>query len=408
MPQTLLALAALVTAGLFTLSQVQTEHSTVQAVVQDQFELAVGGTLLHAIEFADSRAFDEFTTPERLRTRYGLPAQMTRADRDTISFDDLIDIQPTDFSPPGNFGGNTCSIQNPSTTATTCDDLDDAHTSTWQSVDLATADGSSIPVEVLIEVDYVEAATGAGMDTPVNYRTFHKRVTAYARTSALRNQDGSERPVEVSLRRVLSFDPKVAAEYLRRSIRVEGEGDPLCDAEVAQWNATAAVLRDALDVARTAQAAAAQVLSAAADALAAAQDANAPFEQAINTALAERNAADQAQTNARDAEQAALDRALQTLRNYSYFYNGTYYFDNQQRLDQFIEERDAYFDRVDERIAAETRYTNAVTAYDNAVTAAGDSRAAIAAAQDVYDAAAEAAQDATDDAVDAQRDVDDH
>ncbi|MGB3542848.1 MAG: hypothetical protein WBA11_08000, partial [Rubrivirga sp.] len=340
MPQTLLALMAIFTAGLFTMSQVETQHSTVESIVRDQFELAVAGTLLHTMEFVDSRAFDAATTPARLRARYGLGSVLTVAERDTISFDDLIDIHSAEFSPIAAFGG-ACDILNPTPSASTpaCDDIDDVHSDDWQSVDLTTTDGHSLPVEVRVNVSYVEAADGAGIDTPVNFQTNHKRVEIFARTNALRGRSGGVKPIEVSLRRVISFDTKVAAAYLRRSIEPGEAGDVTCAGDVGAWNARMAELRQLRDEAADVYSDAAGDLSSAqqahSDLLGSFEDAQALLENAQSAAASAQSALDAATQAVTEAQgtlegavsnrdnanqavtdaQSGLDAALATLQN---------------------------------------------------------------------------------------------
>jgi hypothetical protein len=306
MPQTLLSLLALFSAGILTISQVETQHSTVESVVHDQFELAVAGTLLHAMEFVDSRAFDAATTPARLRARYGLPATMTRAERDTISFDDLIDIRTDEFSEPATFGGADCRVLDPLPATVACDDVDDISGNDWQSVDLETPDGAPLPVEIRVEVDYVESADS---DVPVTYRTNHKRVQVFARSNVLRNRAGVVQPMEVSLSRVLSFDTKIAAEYLRRSIAVEGEGGATCEAEVGVWNARMSALRALLDQAVGVRTAASLEVAVARDGLVAAQASQASADAANAEAQAQLAAAQ----SARNAAAAALATAQSQL-----------------------------------------------------------------------------------------------
>ncbi len=309
MPQTLLALLAVFSAGILTLSQVENQHHTVESVVRDQFELEVSGTLLHTMEFVDARSFDAATTPARLRQRYVLPETMPEAERDTISFDDLIDIQPSDFSPIASFGGAPCNVQTPSTTA--CNDVDDISGNDWQTVDLKTPDGASLPVEVRVNVTYVESAES---DVPVSYQTFHKRVEVFARTNVLRRRDGGTRPIEVALARVLSFDPKIAAEYLRRSIRVQGEGGSECEADVDQWQATMDALQAALSQAQATRDGVSNELASAQDALSQAQSAQASADDAAASA----QSALQSARTTRDAAASDLSTAqsgLSTAQN---------------------------------------------------------------------------------------------
>ena len=103
MPQTLLSLAALVAAAFFTLGQKQASTHTMQSIVRDEFEVAVAGALLQTTEFADSRAFDEATTPERMRSRLGLPRILSQVDLDTLTIQDVI-VPVASFVAPNALG----------------------------------------------------------------------------------------------------------------------------------------------------------------------------------------------------------------------------------------------------------------------------------------------------------------
>ncbi len=306
MPQTLLAISAIVITGFLTLSQGSISRKTTESVVKDQFELAVAGTLLHTMEFIDSRAFDEFTTPEKLRQRMGLPESMTSAERDTITFDDLTWIRPNDFATVSSFGGADCNVENP-LASPGCDDVDDISDGKWHPVNLKTPDGDPLPIEVKVDVTYVDAAAGEEIDAPVSQRTFHKRVEIYARSDDSQPWGGGSQPVEVRLRRVISFDTDVAAEYLRRSIGTTDESDACAQAE-SEWHVRSETLENTLEDAQGAEHSAVLRQSEASDAWSAAskvaQDA-ADHQAALDQTAsdADRTAEDR-ETDAQDASNA--------------------------------------------------------------------------------------------------------
>ena len=260
MPQTLLAISAIVIASFLTLSQSEISRRTTASVVTDQFELAVAGTLLHTMEFVDSRAFDEATTPDRLRERLKLPRVMSQAARDTITFDDLRSIRASEFTPASAFGAGNCDIKRP---PATCDDVDDIADGRWHALDLETPEGDPLPVEVKVDVAYVRAGSGDQMDVPVGEQTFHKRVEVIARSNAVRMPGGGSRPVQVALRRVISFDSEVAVEYLRRSIRTPEEDCRENGGAGGKWELQLAELQRALAEAQAAEQAAALVAAEA-------------------------------------------------------------------------------------------------------------------------------------------------
>ena len=323
MPQTLLAIAAIAAAGLLTLSQGRSVHATTESVMRDQFELTVAGTLLHTMEFADARSFDEATTPEKLRARYGLPEEMTRADRDTITYDDLQDIAVLDFAEASSFGGVVCNVEEP-WQSIDCDDLDDIDAGAWQEVVFETSDAAPLSVEVRATVDYVEADAP---DVPVSHRTFHKRIEVQARTTDLKSASGEDRPIEVALRRVISFDPAVAAEYLRRSIRViDGEA---CVNE--EWETQLGLLQAALTAAQEAQVSASASLTLAQDGLATAQ--------ATATATAA-------------AKDAAYDDLVDQYYASTVVWEGVRYWRSASHRDLFYAVRDDYYAARDAADAA--------------------------------------------------------
>ena len=291
MPQTLLATLSLALAGTFMLGQSETSMHNVEAVVRDEFELAATGALLHALEFADSRSFDEATTPAALRTRLRLPATMTAAEVEMISADDLIDVRTNELAPVPGVGTNTgagqilCNVGAPSASPL-CNDISDLHNSGWQMLYRDAVAGVTIPIEIRFEVSYVEATNP---DVAVNHRTFHKRVDAWARSRDLmRRLPGHE----IRLHRVISYDPEVAAEYLRRSIQgVSSE----CVARRAE-----------LQEAASAAAAAAQTAQGAADLAAARAAASRAEANALAATAAQAQSAAQNAAQAVASAQAAL------------------------------------------------------------------------------------------------------
>ena len=443
MPQTLLAIAAITAAGFLTLSQSQSVHGTTESVMRDQFELAVAGTLLHTIEFADARAFDEATTPGALRARYGLPDSMTAEERDAITFDDFADLPATLFSDPTAFGGETCNVKEPWETPD-CDDLDDLHGGAWQEVNFETPDGHPLPVEVRASVVYVDAAAP---DVPVATPTFHKRIEVEARSTTFK---GGGRPLEVRLRRVISFDPAVAAEYVRRSIHVreggaacEGEGAWLSEldrlraglAQARALQATTAAPRDGLrtaldasegglaaarnalaaakaardaaqhdvltaqgarDAAQTALDAANAPLTAAQTALTTAQNAHATAQNRAHTTRGAATTARNTATDAKATRDAAYTTAVDLYTTGTYIGHGGYrYWRSYAARDAFNAAADRYYAARDTATAAEAAAVEAEAVAGRAAADAAAAETAAASAQTAYDAARRTATAAT-------------
>jgi len=258
MPQTLLAVLALIIAGALTLGQNKMMNDSVQNVMEDELEVIVSGTLLHTLEFADSRAFDDATTPTKLRAALGLNGVISEAALDTLSADDLRFIEAADFNPKSNFGRTPggaaakCDIADPSKSLL-CDDISDLETEVeegddgWREVVFHTVGGDPLTVEVKVEVNYVEVAAP---DVAVDYPTFHKRVDVYARSPLLQIRNPSHTGIHMN--RVISYDPNVALEYLRRSLNADLD-DVLDEAAMALAAAEEA-LRVATEASNIAQA----------------------------------------------------------------------------------------------------------------------------------------------------------
>jgi hypothetical protein len=413
MPQTLLALLALTIAAFFTLGQKKASNETLNHVVKDEFELVVSGALLHAMEFADSRAFDEATTPQSLRSRLGLPLNMAGAD--TLGGDDLAMIRRSMFRAPDDLGINAsastpagavpgCNAFSPEATPL-CNDLSDLHSEEWQLVSFSTPNGSPLPVQIRYEIAYVEPSAP---DVAVDYRTFHKRVDVYARSPLLLRRDPNHM---VHLRRVISYDPVVAAEYLRRHLTAEHDTDA---EEIARLEALAAAAREAAAAARAeADAAAANAASLASaatrasravtDAEAAAVSANQALSNAqaalasAQTLLAQRQAAEATALQNRNAAEAAYNacrRNCNSLRNARN--NARNAYDNAQDAREDAEDavedaQEAVEDAQPAATAAQQAVTQAQAAAAAAQQAATEAQQAAAAAEAQAQAAAAAA-----------------
>ena len=386
MPQTLLSLLALVGAAFFTFGQQNGSTHTLKSIVGDEFEVAVAGALLHTTEAADSRAFDQSTTPAALRARLGLPNNPSTEALDALRPSDLI-VPVTAFASPSNFGlapdGSTTSCDPQSQlTSVNCDDISDFNDrgDTWRDVTLTTPNGDPLPVEVHVEVHYVESAAP---DVIVNHRTNHKRVDVWARSPLMVKENPG---AVVRMHRVISFDPVVALEYLKRNTCVAAPASLVArlaaEARLAAAQASAAAAHLSLTAANTSVTNAERALASAAAAAAAAQ----ATAQQRATQLASANAAAVAATAAQNSAWSAFATA---------YYE---YADAQQRVDdarnngqrkKAERDRDDAYDRA---VAAYATYGTAVQAAQAAADAAQAAQASSTAAW----AAATAAQSASD------------
>lgn len=186
MPQSILGLAALMLAAILGISQQRAVIQSYEVRVRDEYAVAASGLVMHVMEMAAARSFDESATPDWVQAQRRIPGL-------------------ADFSTPVAFGGGTCDLLEPWRTPA-CDDLDDLGGIDGQRVPLTLPSGEALAFDVSVAVAYVaDADPTAAVTAP----TPHKRVTVTARAADL------ERLGEVvRLERVISFDPiKVLAEH---------------------------------------------------------------------------------------------------------------------------------------------------------------------------------------------------
>ncbi|NND84108.1 MAG: hypothetical protein HKN46_03065 [Acidimicrobiia bacterium] len=207
MPQTILALLALVLASLLTFGQQRLQVRAQVNMVAGEIELAGAGVASEVMALIESKSFDEQSTPEKIYAAQAIPGT------------------PTQFTTGDSFGRTAgCDLQTPANTPG-CDDVDDVHGGGWQpyTIELArevvrdpiTGDPISadsvyvreLTFEVRAEVYYV--ADPQSMD-PAPGRTLHKRVVLDVRSPHI---DGDDDGL-VRLTRVVSYDPvKAEMDY---------------------------------------------------------------------------------------------------------------------------------------------------------------------------------------------------
>lgn len=195
MPQTLLALLALVLASFLTFNQQRLTSRSHHNLVTDELELAAAGLASEVVAFVDGRSFDENSTPEAI------------ADEDG----DMPSDDGSDFSSGGSFGASDrgpsgCDLLRPSNTPE-CDDVDDVDSDEWRPVRINLAHGRSLPFDVRTQVYYV--ADPESME-PAGQPTLHKRILIDVRSKYVGYQDeGLYRAT-----RVVSYDPiKAEMDY---------------------------------------------------------------------------------------------------------------------------------------------------------------------------------------------------
>lgn len=190
MPQTLLALLALVLASFLTFNQQRLTLRSHQNLVTDEVELAAAGLSSEIVAFIEGRSFDENTTPGAI------------GDADGTVPDD-----PSAFTYGAVDGGTDgCDLLKPAVTPD-CDDVDDVDGEAWIPVDVDLAHGRSLPFEVRTQVYYVDDPRSMA---EASGPTRHKRVLIDIRSKYVPNAtEGLYRAT-----RVVSYDPvKAEMDY---------------------------------------------------------------------------------------------------------------------------------------------------------------------------------------------------
>ena len=220
MPQTLLALLALVLASFLTFNQQRLTMRSQTNMVTAELELAAAGLASEAMAFIEGRSFDERSTPEKIAAAAG-----------------AVPEHDHEFSAASSFGySGDCSFLQPAATPN-CDDVDDLAGRGWTPVSIELArelildpdTGAPYPdsvrtreldFEVRTDVYYVDTAESM---TPALGRTRHKRVTMDIRTPHLATAaDGIMR-----VTRVISYDPvKAAMDYENSDVYDSGDTLP--------------------------------------------------------------------------------------------------------------------------------------------------------------------------------------
>ncbi len=191
MPQTLLALLALVLSSVLVFNQQRLTTKAQTRMMTDELELAASGLASDVLEFAEARSFDEATTPRSIETAQAVPALSTV------------------FTAPSFFGATDrgtagCNLLTPGVTPE-CDDLDDLSGLVDVPVAIPLANGRSVPFLVTVNVEYV---TGPASTVVPATPTRHKRVVVRLKSRFVNGGRGYvlESP------RVISYDPIKAAK----------------------------------------------------------------------------------------------------------------------------------------------------------------------------------------------------
>ena len=184
MPQTLLALLAMILASLLSFSQQRGALSNYEHMIGNEIEMAASGALMTVLEFVGARSFDERTTPAGI-----------------ASAGAILPVDESDLSLAASFGSGDrgasgCDLMEPFRTPD-CDDIDDVDGLQEQTISVTLSTGLTLDFEIAIEVDYV---TGEDMNAASASPTWNKRVIVTANSDLLPHG-------AISMERVFAYDP---------------------------------------------------------------------------------------------------------------------------------------------------------------------------------------------------------
>lgn len=195
MPQTLLALLALVLASFLMFNQQRLTVRSQTNMVTDEIELAATGLASEVIEFVGAKSFDEQSTPYEVYMEGG------KAPADPSAFTEGNAFGDPTLGPAG------CDFIQPWRTPN-CDDIDDVDGIDWTPVEVTLAHDRTLGFEVRTEVFYVDSTASM---TPAVSQTLHKRVVMDIRSDHV---SGDEQDGLLRFTRVFSYDPvKAAMDY---------------------------------------------------------------------------------------------------------------------------------------------------------------------------------------------------
>ncbi len=188
MPQTLLALLALILSSLLVFNQQRLTIRSQTNMVTDEVELAAAGLASEIMEFVGAKSFDEETTPAAIYAQAG-----------------MVPTDPSAFSGSAAFGATDrgiegCNFLDPAHTRA-CDDVDDVDGIDWTHVDVDLAAGRTLGFDVRTQVYYVDNTESMA---PASAPTRHKRVVMDLRSDHVA---GDEVDGLLRVTRVISYDP---------------------------------------------------------------------------------------------------------------------------------------------------------------------------------------------------------
>lgn len=189
MPQTILAVLALMITVTLSLSTHQQLADQQHDMIANEVEVMATGIALQAMETIRSRDFDSWVAEHPGNTA----------------------TTPSVFEAAGRWGGKAqCNAFNPPAGGSDCNDLDDFHDnpstggSSPAEIDFEMgASGEAMPFKLRVEVRYVDR-TSTGI-VPASGKTFHKEVKVFVQDNPASGKPILRNPIHLS--RVFSYEP---------------------------------------------------------------------------------------------------------------------------------------------------------------------------------------------------------
>lgn len=175
MPQTLMAILAMMTVTLASLHQQRTLLESRRAMLDDEMEIMASGLALQTLEYIGTKSFDEATINAVVTDTEDLRANFPTGRRCPLD--------------PSNEGAPSYD---------TCDDLSDYNAMSWEMTPFA-VQGDTLLFEVTADVGYVDAS-----HTRTATQTFNKEVVVTVRQLV---QDGEQKLLRqpVAIARTYSY-----------------------------------------------------------------------------------------------------------------------------------------------------------------------------------------------------------
>ncbi len=210
MPQSLLALLALMLASLTAFGVQRSQVHAYGGMTDNEVDMMAGALATHTIEVLEEMPFDTRVLPATVAqsgSGGGLPRT---AGTSSNGFSQERHFGYTRTERGSNSSGGPCNLVDPVRTPH-CNDLDDFHGVTDQAVPFRTRGGEEVPFEVSVRIDNVAGilAPQLGADiTSTSTPSLNKQITVTVRSSQLASIDQRYAGDLVTMTRIISYDIK--------------------------------------------------------------------------------------------------------------------------------------------------------------------------------------------------------